>query len=358
MNRCYLKVCGLLLGVLLVSAPAITLAASPYFKGKTVRLLVGFRPGGGTDIQARFFASRWPAFIPGKPRIIVTNLPPNIAAKNYLWKVKPDGTTLLFVASGGVSIQYDKRARFKADQFNWIGAHASRDLLWLVRGNATDGSIENCPRKGSDQQLVLAVRDIESLTGKSLSAITLARWFRCSLKVLSVGRQGTADDLLMLERGEQNSWLAGSTWYALPSLRPGWIKEGYLKPFANMSHPDTPIKPNAEAEMKLPNVYEFLTSEQREVWKSFHLSEVYAGKGITTSPGTSPEILAILRKAYEDALATPEFTAGLERIMGQPVTFSRSSTLQKQTREYLKSFKPELQKRLQQEALDYIGYQK
>jgi len=59
----------------------------------------------------------------------VTNLPPNIAAKNYLWKVKPDGTTLLFVASGGVSIQYDKRARFKADQFNWIGAHASRDLL-------------------------------------------------------------------------------------------------------------------------------------------------------------------------------------------------------------------------------------
>ncbi len=61
MNRCYLKVSGFLLGVLLVSAPAITLAASLYFKGKTVRLLVGFRPGGGTDIQARYFASRWPA---------------------------------------------------------------------------------------------------------------------------------------------------------------------------------------------------------------------------------------------------------------------------------------------------------
>ena len=81
MNRCFLKVSGFLLGVLLISAPGITLAASPYFKGKTVRLLVGFRPGGGTDIQARYFASRWPTFIPGNPRIIVTNLPPNIAAK-------------------------------------------------------------------------------------------------------------------------------------------------------------------------------------------------------------------------------------------------------------------------------------
>ena len=73
----------------------------------------------------------------------MTNLLPNIAAKNYLWKAKGDGTTLLFVASGGVSSQFDKRARFKADRFNWIGAHASRELLWLVRGNATDGDIEN-----------------------------------------------------------------------------------------------------------------------------------------------------------------------------------------------------------------------
>ncbi len=64
MNRCYLKVCGLLLGVLLVSAPAITLAASPYFKGKTVRLLVGVRPGGGTDIQARFSPPAGPRLYP------------------------------------------------------------------------------------------------------------------------------------------------------------------------------------------------------------------------------------------------------------------------------------------------------
>ncbi|NIO09598.1 MAG: hypothetical protein GTO40_16980, partial [Deltaproteobacteria bacterium] len=224
--------------------------------------------------------------------------------------------------------------------------------------NATDGGIENCPKKGSDQKLILAVRDIESLTGKSLSALTLARWFDCSIKVISVGRQGTSDDLLMLERGEQNSWLAGSTWYALPRLRPGWIKQGYLKPFANMSHPDTPIKPNAEAEMKLPNVYGFLKPEDRAVWESFHLSEVYAGKGIMAPPKTSSGALDVLRKSYQSALADSKFRAGLEKIMGQPVTFSRSSTLQKQTRAYLKGFKTHLQERLQEEALDYVGYRK
>lgn len=47
--------------------------AAGYFKGKTIRIQVGFGPGGGTDIQARHFAANWTRFMPGNPRFQVTN---------------------------------------------------------------------------------------------------------------------------------------------------------------------------------------------------------------------------------------------------------------------------------------------
>ena len=74
------------------------------------------------------------------------------------------------------------------------------------------------------------------------------------------------------------------------------------------------------SEMKLPNVYEFLTSEQREVWKSFHLSEVYAGKGITTSP--------LLRSLSEiDALAPDIQPADVADLEGTVMLLSEIGIL-------------------------------
>jgi tripartite-type tricarboxylate transporter receptor subunit TctC len=48
--------------------------AEQYFKGKTINLVVDFKPGGGTDLQARYFASNWGRYIPGHPKIKVSNL--------------------------------------------------------------------------------------------------------------------------------------------------------------------------------------------------------------------------------------------------------------------------------------------
>ncbi|MEE9290928.1 MAG: hypothetical protein V3U99_07910, partial [Alphaproteobacteria bacterium] len=83
-------------------AQAAEFDAAKYFKGKTIRLVVDFKPGGGTDIQARYFAQRWGKFIPGNPNLQVNNLIPNPAGRNYVWQSKPDGLTLSFVSSASV----------------------------------------------------------------------------------------------------------------------------------------------------------------------------------------------------------------------------------------------------------------
>ena len=328
-----------------------------YFAGKTIRFVVGFRPGGGTDIQARYFALNWSKYIPGNPRVLVSNLTPNIASVNYLYKARPDGLTLYFTASGPVGNQYDKHAHFKAKDLRWVGGHAAREMIWLVRDTAPYKRLEECRTTKPEKPLLMTAREIENLSGKWLSAVTLARWFGCSLKVQAIGRGGTEDDLLMLERGETHTFLAGSVWYSLPQRRPGWLSKGFLTQFADLSHPETHVGPNEESKMVLPNVYELLTREQKEIWRAIHFPEVYIGKGIMAPPGTPENVLATLRKSYEAALADAKFSGGLEKLMGQPVTLIPGGRLEELTKEYMETFKPATKERVLKEAVDYIKQQ-
>jgi tripartite-type tricarboxylate transporter receptor subunit TctC len=65
-----------------------------FYKGKTIRIIVGFTPGGFYDRWARLLARYMPRYIPGSPEFIVQNVPGagSIIATNNLYNVaKPDG---------------------------------------------------------------------------------------------------------------------------------------------------------------------------------------------------------------------------------------------------------------------------
>ena len=73
-------------------------AQEPFYKGKTIRIIVGFTPGGINDRWARFYAKYLPKHIAGGPEFIIQHMPgagSRIAA-NYVYSVaKPDGLTLI-----------------------------------------------------------------------------------------------------------------------------------------------------------------------------------------------------------------------------------------------------------------------
>ena len=81
--------------VLLILALAAATAAAQQYPTKTVRLIVGFPPGGGTDIVTRLIAQRltetW------KQQFIVDNRPgaTGMIGANIVAKAPPDGYTLL-----------------------------------------------------------------------------------------------------------------------------------------------------------------------------------------------------------------------------------------------------------------------
>src|SRR5215831_19916592 len=79
------------------SAPVKADAVAEFYRGKTLRMLIGYGPGGGYDIYGRLVAEFLPKHLPGNPTIIPQNMPGagSFVAAKYIYEVAPkDGTVL------------------------------------------------------------------------------------------------------------------------------------------------------------------------------------------------------------------------------------------------------------------------
>lgn len=122
-------------------------AVADFYRGKTVRVIVGFAPGGGYDTFARLVAKHVGKFLPGSPTVIVENRPggASLIAANSVYTSEPkDGTVLttfgetaiLQQAMGVEGIQFD------AKKFNWIGAPTKSTGICFARKDSGVTSVE------------------------------------------------------------------------------------------------------------------------------------------------------------------------------------------------------------------------
>ena len=89
---------GMSAALLLALAAGPASAQTPFFQGKQVKVLVGFPPGGGSDLYGRVIADGLARHIEGKPTVIVQTMPGAasvVAMNNYVNRVPRDGTTVL-----------------------------------------------------------------------------------------------------------------------------------------------------------------------------------------------------------------------------------------------------------------------
>lgn len=113
------------------------LGAGSFYKGKTLTIIAGYRPGGGVDANARLIARNIGRFIPGKPDVIVKNMDGaggGIAA-NYVYnKAKPDGLTISTPGRDWIlrGLLKDPGVRFEALKYTFIGSPGAVNFyLWI-----------------------------------------------------------------------------------------------------------------------------------------------------------------------------------------------------------------------------------
>ncbi len=306
--------------------------AAKYFAGKTIRVIVGFAAGGGTDIQARHFAAHWGDHIPGKPRMTVTNITPDITAANRLHASPPDGLTLEMTAGSNVVSQFtNAQAKFKIEENRIVGTHtASSSTLFAAK---------NFPYKtltdAVNGKTVMRIGSRGPDTAYAMRIAALSKWLNFPVKFIP-GLSGTSDNLIALERGDIDGYLpggGGTVWYSLPTIRPDWLKDGTVRVFALTGPTEIKLVPNKEIPMPADTPYALDLIKDPEKKKQFEImtkADTQYGKVWMAPPGTPDHIMDVLRKSYEDVIADKAFRSKLEELMGEPVNHTHGAEIEKE----------------------------
>jgi len=128
-----MKKTTLLLSAVLAASTAMAVSASAadFYKGKTIRIVVGYSPGGGYDLYARTLGRHIGNHVPGNPSVIVQNMTGagSLRAANYIYNRAPKDGTQMATFTRGVPLlsltTKDKNLRYDPVKFTWIGSTAS-----------------------------------------------------------------------------------------------------------------------------------------------------------------------------------------------------------------------------------------
>jgi len=290
------------------TAPAFDVAG--YYSGKRIRILVGAAPGGGTDREARYLAGNLGKFFPGNPGFIVTNLSGPLPSGNLLAKSDPDGFTMLVSAQALLDIQDLDVSNFQVADFKSMGGHVVPGNTYGIRGDLPYDTFEEA--RGSDVPLKFgsAAQTPGGFGAQEARLIILAEAFDFPLRILPItGAISTGIIMVPFERGEVNT--LSSAWWRLGPLRPDWIEEGFVVPFAYFG--SSAFSPPSQFSAPDPSLQ--MTGDYLTAWKALQSLTAFH-KYLWLPPDTPPDLVDAFQGAWNAATADPEFFAGFKRAIG------------------------------------------
>src|SRR4051812_12478456 len=137
----------------LSAAFASSAFADDFYKGKTLNIVVGYTPGGGFDANARLLSRHIARHIPGKPDVIVTNMPgaASRTGVQYLDATAPKDGTVIAIFNFGLitdSVLIPDKVKLDFRKYNWIGS-VGMDIavcyMWGATGAKTLDDAKKMP---------------------------------------------------------------------------------------------------------------------------------------------------------------------------------------------------------------------
>jgi tripartite-type tricarboxylate transporter receptor subunit TctC len=289
--------------LLLSAAPGRAQSVADFYKGKTLRMLIGYGPGGGYDIYGRLVAEFLPRHLPGNPLIVAQNMPGagSFVAAKYIYEVAPkDGTVFGSLAQTlALDSLTNTNAKVDVSKMPYLGRVVTNIDTGAALAKTGIRSFEDVRAK----QYNVGVSGGGSTT--VLFPTALNTYAGAKFKLIR-GYSGTIDIILAMERGEVD--IVGA--YGLPGIlasHAGWVHRGE----ATILYQASVKRHRLLADVPtLPELA--LTDEGRQVLHAA-ASTGDVGRSILTTPGVPPERLAALRGAFQAMLKDPDFIAACEK---------------------------------------------
>jgi len=299
-------------GIVVVATVVSGLAALPvgaepvadFYQGKDLRMIVSTTTGTGYDTYARAVARHLPDHLPGRPNIIVQNMPGagGLTAANNIFAIAPKDGTVFGMMQNTVPFEpliENASARFDPMTMNWLGTPTTEVGLFIVYHTANVRTL-----KDAQEREVIA-----GTTGTASTPAFYGRLFNQILKTkvrLIGGYPGQLELLLSMEQGETNA-MTSPFWSSLKIQRPGWYeKKTIYIPFqyGSAPHPDLKDVPFAMDLVKDPADKLLLTAA---------VAPLGFGRPYAAPPGVPPDRLAALRAAFAATFKDPDFLADCKK---------------------------------------------
>ncbi len=300
----------ILFAISLMTQDTVT-GAEDFYKGKTIRLIVGNSTGGAMDDWGRFVALYLGKHIPGSPDVVVQNMPGAgaIIAAKYIYNVaKPDGLTLGVVNPANYIDQLlaSKEVKFDWPKFSWIGSPERVDQVLFMRTDVAYKTIDEL-RAAKDPPRCAAL-------ARAGLGYLLPRLLEEGLAVklnMVLGYGGGGDMNLAIEKGEVQCRAGTVSAYVGREPTRTWIKNGFVRALTQSGTKRYPKLPDT------PTIYELMdqykTADTTKRLARVVLSSGELGRPFIAPPAMPAERVKILRDAFNKAMSDPALVADAQK---------------------------------------------
>jgi tripartite-type tricarboxylate transporter receptor subunit TctC len=292
-------------------SPNFALAQTPYYQGKTVKIIVAATPGGTGDFRVRALVPFLRKYIPGNPSVILEFMDGSGGRKaaNYMYaNARPDGLTVGSLSGGviALSILGETGVMYNADKFIYLGS--SESVSHQIIYTRKELGLDTLEKLRAASGIRIGAQSVGHV------AYVAARFFAYFLGLKDpkfiAGYTAPEVDAALL-RGELDARSNNPT--SVLRRNPEWVEKGLMHFHSILEAPKGAKHPRFA---HLPEIETFAKSQQEikllSMWRAFRV----IGSPYVLPPGTPRDRVKILEEAIGKALVDREFHKEYEKIVG------------------------------------------
>jgi len=270
-----------------------------FYKGKSIRVVVGHSAGGGYDLYARLLSKHIRRHIPGQPTIVPQTMTGagGLRVTNYLYSQAPKDGTVIGTFSRSIPTMplLTPPGTFDARQFTWLGSMSGDTSLCLTGRNSAVKTWQDMLTK----PVIMGGQAVG--TDSDIYARLYKNVFGAKMRIVS-GYPGTTEIRLAMERGEVDG-ICGLSWGTVKVSNPEWRKNktvNFLLQAGLRMNPELSDVPFALDLVKEPEKKQILY---------LHFAPQAMGRPFAAPPDIPADRKAALLTAFDRTMKDPELLA-------------------------------------------------
>jgi tripartite-type tricarboxylate transporter receptor subunit TctC len=279
------------------AAPAVADPVEDFYRGKQIKIYIRAAPGGNYDVYSRLIGRHTVRFLPGNPSVLPVNMPGGggLVALNYVANVAPrDGTVLTMITQSfpmDQALGLNRTLKVDLRTLNWIGNMSATNEFFYTAASSPTKTLQDARRR----ETPVAATGVGSIMTQ-LAAL-YNNMLGTRFKVI-YGYPSGPDMTLALERGEvegrstSNPQVLGASKSEIAAKYNFLVQAGLRK---LPGYEEVPLLRELAGDTDQQAVFDFISRA------------VVVARPIATNPDVPPDRVAALRRAFDAAMADPDF---------------------------------------------------